>query len=188
MNKKQLLLLSIFFITLSVNSQVRYRLFDYYQGYIVKLDGTKEFGYIQHLDESDRYVKVIFRKTRKAKKQKFKPKTLKAYHVADVTYHSVKFKEVIMKAHKFLILESEGCINKYSMRQYDNGEWQTTMVFSKDGKAVSASMFLLKFAKKMSEFVKDDENLADKVRNKEKGYRLLGIENIINEYNDNCNN
>ena len=47
-----------------------------------------------------------------------------------------------------------------------------------------ALKFLLKFAKNMSEYVKDDVELAQKIANKTEGYKNINIEAIIREYND----
>jgi hypothetical protein len=42
------------------------------------------------------------------------------------------------------------------------------------------------YADKMADLVKDDQELAAKIKNKEKGYSLLNIEAIVDEYNSNC--
>ena len=186
--RKFILLLLVVFFTNSLQSQTEYRLFSYYEGYVIKKDGSKERGFIQYLDETDRYKKVIFRKTKKDKRQKFGVKDIKGYKVADVTYHAVEFKGPVFKNLNFLIVEAEGCINKYGMRKLEDGAWKGVIVYQKDGKAVSADVFALNFAKKMSEFIKDDKELATKVKNKEKGYRILAIDAIIEEYNTNCVN
>ena len=47
-----------------------------------------------------------------------------------------------------------------------------------------AFKFLLKFAKNMSEYVKDYVELAQKIANKTEGYKNINIEAIIREYND----
>ena len=43
--------------------------------------------------------------------------------------------------------------------------------------------FAIGFAKKMSAFVADDEELSKKVADKEKGYGMLQIDAIVDEYN-----
>lgn len=186
--RKIILLLLVVVLANNLQSQTKYKLFQYYEGYIIKKDGSKERGLIQYLDESDRYKKVIFRKTKKDKRQKFGVKDIKGYKVADVTYHAVQFKGPVFKNLNFLKVDAEGCINKYHMRKYEDGAWEGVIVYQKDGEAVSADVFVLNFAKKMSEFIKDDKELATKVQNKEKGYRILAIDAIIDEYNTNCAN
>ena len=48
--------------------------------------------------------------------------------------------------------------------------------------------FALKFASKMSEWISDDAVLSKKVADKEDGYGMLKILEIIAEYNENCKN
>jgi hypothetical protein len=43
--------------------------------------------------------------------------------------------------------------------------------------------FLLKFARNMADYVKDDVELAQKIANKTEGYKNINIEAIIREYN-----
>lgn len=163
-----------------------YKLFEFYEGYIIKKDGSRERGYIQYIDESDRYEKVVYRKELKGKKQRFKPKDIGGYKVADVVYHAVQYEDIPFKNSKFLILEKEGCLNQYYYRQLNDGAWSTEVIIKNDEKAVSTQKFILGFSKKMAEMIKDNTELAAKVSNKEKGYGLFHIDAIIDEYNENC--
>jgi hypothetical protein len=52
-----------------------------------------------------------------------------------------------------------------------------------NGDVVDVSSLLLGYAKKMSGYVKDYPELAAKITNKEKGYGLLNINNVVREYN-----
>lgn len=165
-----------------------YRLFDYYEGYIVKGDGEKVLGYIQYLDESDRYEKVIFRKDMQSKKEKYKVKDLTGYKVADTEYKSLEYEDVLFKGRNFLIVLDKGCINTYQMRKYDSEDrsWSTIMVVETKDRAVNYQKFGLNFSKSFSEFIQADDELAAKVRSGQKGYGLLNMEKIIEEYNQNC--
>jgi hypothetical protein len=51
------------------------------------------------------------------------------------------------------------------------------------GEVVDISSLLLGYVKKMSGYVKDYPELAAKITNKEKGYGLMNINNVIREYN-----
>lgn len=166
----------------------KYRLFEFYEGYIIHNDGTKERGYIQHLDESDRYEKVVFKTDLKAKKQKFKVGQIAGYKVADTEYRGVEYADVMFKGRKFLIIDELGCINTYHFRQYNSEDraWETITIFENDEGAINSQKFVLSFAKSMGELVKADAELAEKVRNKEKGYGLLNMYKIVDEYNANC--
>ncbi len=52
------------------------------------------------------------------------------------------------------------------------------------GDVVDLSSVLLGFPKKMSGYVEDFPELATKIKDKEKGYRMLNINSIVREYNE----
>jgi hypothetical protein len=52
-----------------------------------------------------------------------------------------------------------------------------------NGDVVDVSSLILGYAKKMSGYVKDYPELAAKITNKEKGYGVLNINNVVREYN-----
>ncbi|MDA9261945.1 hypothetical protein N9P38_01140, partial [Flavobacteriales bacterium] len=54
------------------------------------------------------------------------------------------------------------------------------------GEVKTMQSFALGYAKKMSAFIKDNKDLAAKVKGKKKGYRMLAIEAIFDEYNEAC--
>lgn len=190
MYRNTLFMIFMAFTLAGYSQEGNYRLFDYYEGYIVKGDGTKERGFIQYLDESDRYEKVVFKKTMDDKKEKFKVKDLAGYKVADTEYKSLEYEDVIFKGRNFLIVKDRGCINTYSMRKYDSEDrtWSTIFVLETEDRAVNYQKFALGFAKSFSEFLKDDAELSQKVRDGEKGYGLLRMDQIIAEYNERCKN
>jgi hypothetical protein len=177
----------IIFLTISAFAQGQdYKISQYYEGYIIKKDGTKERGYILYDDESVRYESVTFKKEQKGKKERFKPKDIAGYKVADKVYHTVQFQDIPFKNTKFLVLEKEGCLNMYSYRTLSEGAWSTVMILKNDEKAINTQNFIMGYADKMADLVKDDQELAAKIKNKEKGYSLLNIEAIVDEYNSNC--
>ncbi|MEE9348799.1 MAG: hypothetical protein V3U80_01990 [Flavobacteriaceae bacterium] len=185
---KKIITIAILFIAaLSMTAQHNYRLGQYYEGYIVNLDGEKVRGYLKYQDESQRYKKVIFKTDKKAKKQKFKPKQLKAYKVAGEVFHSVAYKDVLFKNIHFLLLSEEGCINTYSFGSFNSKqEWETKLVIAKGDEAYTGGTFLMGFSKKFSKFISENTALAKKVKNKEKGYKVLSILKIVKEYNAAC--
>lgn len=177
----------VIFLTICAFAQGQdYKISQYYEGYIIKTDGTKERGYILYDDESVRYEKVTFKKDLKGKKERFKPKDIAGYKVADQVFHTVQFQDIPFKNTKFLVLEKEGCLNQYSYRTYSDGAWSTAMILKNDDKAINTQNFIMGYAEKMAEMVKDDKELAAKIKGKEKGYSLLNIEAIVDEYNANC--
>lgn len=171
-----------------VNSfaQTNYKLFEFYEGYIIKNDGTKERGFIQYIDETERYEKVFFRTTMKDTKQKFSAKDIKGYKLADQIYHSVEYKGILGKEIRFLALESEGCISQYFFRQLSQGALQTQSILAKKDNAISTEIFITKYAQKMADFISDNPALSKKVADKEKGYGLLNLYGIVKEYNEQC--
>lgn len=104
------------------------------------------------------------------------------------------------------LVVQEGCITEYvwynraenhmimqqganeSDEDFMKRKYPPVTVYKKKGEedAYSVDQFGLKFAQKMSDFVSDNEELASKVRNKEKGYKMLNMLNIIDEYNAQC--
>lgn len=186
---KYLLLLTVLFTaTISHAQDQEYRIGTFYEGYIVNNDGERVRGYIQYLAESQRYEKVIFKEDKNGKKSKFTPKKIKGYKVAGVEYRSCNFKAVIMRDTKFLAVGKDGCMEMMSWRKYNNADraWEGEIVLRVNGEAVSTQTFVMGFAKRMSALIKDNEELYNKVKNKQKGYRLLSLEAIVDEYNEQC--
>lgn len=188
--KNSLLFTLLFLVcfTATKAQEADYVTYRFYEGYIIQADGTEKRGLIQYLPEPARYEKVIFKEGKKGKKKKYTPKNLKGYKVADVLYHAIQYEDVIFKGLKFLALEKDGCMKQYYHRKYnsDDQAWETISILVTKDRSVSTQTFLLKFADKMAELVKDQPELAAKVKNKEKGYRILGLYNIVDEYNANC--
>ena len=79
-------------------------------------------------------------------------------------------------------------MEELTWRQYDSSDqsWKGEIVLRVNGDAVSTQTFLMGFAKKMAILLKDNAELYKKVKNKEKGYRLLSLEAIVEEYNEQC--
>src|SRR5690554_5271769 len=158
---KNFLIILASFIYISGQAQdQKYRLFDFYEGYIITNDGVKERGFIQYLDESDRYEKVVFKKELKGKKQKFKFGGIQGYKVADTEYKAVEFADVMFKGRKFLIVDEINCISTYHFRQYnsDDQAWEAITVFENDEGAISYQKFGLSFAKQWPSWLKPTRN------------------------------
>jgi len=183
---RYLLVLFVLFLT-GVSSAQNYRINNFYEGYIIKKDGSRERGYILFTDDSKHFEQVTFKKDKKGKNERFKPKDIAGYKVADRVYHSVHYKDFPFNSNRFLLLETDGCLKKYSYKFYRDGAWASHTILKNDlDEAENIDTYLLDFAKKMSNMVRKDEALAQKISNKEKGYNLLAIDAIIDEYNANC--
>jgi hypothetical protein len=119
----------------------------------------------------------------------FKPDDIKEYKVADKLYRSIPYSGgLLAKPLRFNLVNKDGPIREYVFYHEDGGSGGSDMVFHKphdatNSKPVSLPDFGLGFAKKVSAYVGDYPELAKKVADKEKGYGMLKILDIIAEYN-----
>jgi hypothetical protein len=182
-----------------------YKYYSLYPGYVVTLTNDTIQGYIEHGDRTMNQDKAVYysdinnRKTKKV----YKPEDLKGYMVGDKVYRSIHWSGGLLeKPLKFNLLVQDGAITQYHFytkdegyvvqvrskdetdAEYDARICQTQMVFQKnDGKPFAETSLGLGFAKKMAEIVADYPELSTKVKNKEKGYGMLNLLTIIDEYN-----
>ena len=126
----------------------------------------------------------------------FLPKNVKYYELENNTkWFSTKF--TVLKAPEdnkrndketFLLVYINGPITVFNYNFYDsktNPPTNDTPEYLQlpNGEVIIASSLILGFKKKMAEMVKDYPELAAKITNKEKGYGILGIYDIVREYN-----
>lgn len=89
----------------------------------------------------------------------------------------------------FLLVYINGPISvfEYNFYEYDPADPSKNQAAEyiqfPNGKAVTAPNLLFGFKNKMSDYVKDYPELATKIRNKEKGYEVTNVYDIIKEYN-----
>jgi hypothetical protein len=175
-----------------------------YPGYIIKTKGDTIQGYIEAQPRaaknslgSSNQTRVVFFTDKENKKSKviYKPDSVKEYMVAEKIYKAIHYTGgLTSKPLGFVLRTNEGCISNfvwYNCKQYyvntNDCEWEGVELYQKgDDNPVEQSSFALNFAKKMSEYISDDADLSKKVLNKEKGYGLLKILDIIAEYNTWC--
>ncbi len=178
-------------------------------GYIITKKGEKIEGYLKRFLKIKSQRKVKFFKTLDDKPQVFKAKDLKAYQIANDYYESHPYEGLSGKTKVFLLRTVEGKIDlfEYYIRveddqgkeltlskkgnteislDFDGTKIQTELLAVKDEKdylKFASPKVMFSFKKIMSKYVSDYPELAKKIKNKEKGYRILGILKIINEYN-----
>ena len=180
-----------------------------YPGYIVDASGKKTEGYIKYQNRYTMQNEVLFYtdKDDKKSKQDLKTKDLKEYMVADKLYHCINYSGGLSgSAIRANLVVEDGCITQYvwynraenwaimqkganeTEEEFMERMYPSVMVFMKPGdeKPRSLDYFGMKFADKMSEYVGDNKELAKKVADKEKGYGMLNILPIIQEYNAAC--
>lgn len=183
-----------------------------YPGYIIENEGDTIQGYIKALNRcstggigksNQNWVEFYSSPTDRKPMDKFNPKKIKGYKIADKLYESISYSGGLLKAPNFNLVVNEGAIRTYewyatvdnfsSLRKqsgetweaYDARRYETSVIFAKDpSEPEASSSFALGFRKKMSKFVADNSALADKISNKEKGYGLIHIYDIIQEYNE----
>jgi len=186
-----------------------YRGGELYPGYIIDAAGKKTEGYIKYQNRYTMQNEVLFYtdKDDKKSKQDLKTKDLKEYKVADKLYHCINYSGgLVGSAVRANLVVQEGCITQYvwynraenwaimqkgateSEEEFMARMYPSVMVFMKAGDEQPRSLdyFGLGFPKKMSEYVSDNAELAKKVADKEKGYGMLKVLDIINEYNAAC--
>jgi len=139
---------------------------------------------------------------------KYKPKEIKAYQVGNRFYESMKYPfSFSIYPYNFILRKVDGPI-KYYVWYYNEDRaklmspdismaeltkafvfaedelWKEEFARKGDGELTKFDFkFLMKFAKNMSDYIKDDAELAQKVLNKTKGYQGIDIEKIVREYN-----
>lgn len=133
---------------------------------------------------------------------KYAPDDIKGYKIADKLYESIAYSGGLLKKPNFNLVVTEGKIRIYewystkddfsnirkqsgeSQKDFDLRRYNTNIILAKDGKdPIAHSSMLLKFSEKMAALVAEDKELATKVTNKEKGYKMLNLFGIIEEYN-----
>jgi len=183
-----------------------YKYRELYPGYIVK-DGEKIDGYIQYTNRKNLQSTVIFYtdKDDRKSKTKYKSKDLTEYKMADKVYHVIHYTGgLLSKPLGGNLLIADGCIKKYVYYSEDSevirknpGETQeefmarkypTTILYLKDGdeEPQSTSKLGMGFAKDVPVWLADQPELAEKVANKEKGYKFINMDAVVEEYNANC--
>ena len=158
-----------------------------YEGYVVKEDGSRVQGFIRYgtLEQNRGLCEFYTDKNNRKTRSKYKVKDIAGYKVGSEEYISVDFRSV-MKQRLFAKVESKGHIMVLAVAEPSSenpGTYEYVMGLKKgDEDAIGTARFV-RFAKQMSEYIADYEELATKVANKESGYRLLNMMTIIEEYN-----
>ncbi len=161
-----------------------------YPGYYVTNANDTINGYFLHGNQTSNQKKCIFYTNEMDRKatSEFKPDEIKSYKVADKLYRSINFSGGLMaKPLRFNLVTKDGGITEYVFYSED-GAATAEPVYHKandpeNNKPLQISYFALGFAKKVSEYVADYPALAAKVSGKEKGYGMLNLLAIFDEYN-----
>ncbi|MBL7748856.1 MAG: hypothetical protein JNM19_15570 [Chitinophagaceae bacterium] len=161
-----------------------------YPGFYVTNANDTVYGYFQHGTQAGNQKKCSFYTNEMDRKptSEFKPDDLKSYKVGDKLYRSINFSGGLNnKALRFNLVTKDGGITEYVFYSED-GSATPEPVFHKphdpnNNKPLQMGYFALGFAKKVAEYVSDYPALAAKVSGKEKGYGMLNLLAIFDEYN-----
>lgn len=161
-----------------------------YPGFYVTNANDTVFGYFEHGTQAGNQKKCSFYTNEMDKKpaKEFRPEDIKSYKVADKLYRSINFSGgLTAKPLRFNLVTKDGGITEYVFYSED-GAATAEPVFHKahdpeNNKPVQISYFGLGYAKKLSAYLADYPELANKVSGKEKGYGVLNLLAIIDEYN-----
>lgn len=178
-------------------------------GYIITNEGEKIEGYLKRFLKIKSQRKVKFFKTLEDKPVVYGPEDLKAYKIENDYYETHPYEGLSGKTKVFLLRTVDGKISlfDYYIRveddkgaemtlskkgnteislDFDGSKIQTEILAVKNGDdylKFASSKVIFSFKNIMSKYVSDYPELAKKIKDKEKGYRILSILNIVNEYN-----
>ena len=180
-------------------------------GFIVTLQGDTVKGYLLNINLWMNQHMTFFYKSPDdlAGRIKYKPKEIKAYQVGNRYYESMKYPfNYSIYPYNFILRKVDGPIRYYIWYFNENRAklmspdislsdltkaflfieddlWKDEFAKKGDGDFIKFDFkFLVKFAKNMSDYVKDDTELAQKILNKVRGYQNVDIEKIVREYNE----
>jgi hypothetical protein len=181
-------------------------------GFIITLQGDTVKGYLLNINLWLNQKMTFFYTypDDREGRVKYTPNEIRAYQVGPRYYESIKhpFTNSI-HSENFLLRKVDGSI-KYYVWYYDEDKsklmvwdnisladlgnaflfdeselWKEEFGKKKNEETIVPFdfKFLLKFARNMADYVKDDVELAQKIANKTEGYKNINIEAIIREYN-----
>lgn len=179
-------------------------------GYVITNKGEKIEGYLKRFLKIKSQRKVKFFKTLDDKPVVYEPNDLKAYKIENDYYETHPYEGLSGNTKVFLLRTVEGKISlfDYYIRveddkgaemtlskkgnteislDFDGSEIQTEILAVKDGNdylKFASSKVIFSFKGVMSKYVSDYPELAKKIKDKEKGYTILSILKIVNEYNE----
>jgi hypothetical protein len=200
--KKITAIAALFLFCLNVNAQdwsgKIYQNGTIYPGYYVSLTGDTVRGYFMHNNQvkSQSTCEYYKNETDRKPTETFGPEDINGYLVADKLYRSIHFSGgLLAKPMRFNLVTVDGgggittfiFYNEMWEREAD-GSVKSTVVYYKPNDKENAKPMMMQdfgvgFAKKMAAYVADDAELSTKVAGKEKGYGMLQIDKIIEEYN-----
>ena len=165
-----------------------------YEGWYVKNTGDTVKGFFRYGYKAENQKKCDFYELDPASGQKkfkesFKPEDIKSFMVGDKLYRSIHYSGGLMaKPLRFCLVTHDGPICEYVFYSEGTAAEDKTVYHKahdpNNNEPKELQYFGIGFAKKMAEYVSDYVELSKKIADKEKGYGMLKILDIIKEYND----
>jgi hypothetical protein len=191
---KNKLIVFAFLLAFLFESNAQDHLGRLHPGYVI--NNNQEFlnGFILMENKIDNQSRVKFytEDNIRTKPVTYKPEDIAGYKVADRIYDAIPFGDIRANKLNFVLRVGDGEIKTYLWYHNEKNvhkvihedKLESYMVLRKgDEKPVNIAKFIL-FAKNMSEYVKDHSDLSERIVKKEKGYGLLNLDKIIEEYNE----
>jgi hypothetical protein len=191
------------------NTDDSVKLFTIYPGYIVKNTGDTVRGFLMLKNKISNQGKVFFFDSPDSEDPvKYKPGDIRGYRVANRIYETMKYSpEYTTMRYCFLLRTLDGPVSLYKafyddkkrIKIDENDIWNSTIDFSFSESELKDQLlgcrkgqelqdfgsldYLMKFKKKMSEYLSDCPEIAKKISEKQQGYVWADIEKIMKEYN-----
>jgi len=176
-----------------------------YSGWIILKNGEKKEGFIEARDPVANQQSVHFYNSLDGDKEKYGPKELKEYQLGHLHYIVSPYSGGIVSKDQFILVqkEGEGALKScywYSVEvgqiirarganeteeQYFNAQYPSEMVYYREGlKPVEHKMLAFGFADKMAKLTEEVPEISKKIAQKEKGYKMINLFDIIKEFNE----
>lgn len=192
--KKIIMVALAIFSVCAINAQdwsgAVYKIGKKYPGYYVTNEGDTINGYFMHGTKVQNQLRCDFYKieTDPEPDEKFFPEDIKSYKVGDKLYRTINYSGGLLKKPlRFVLVVKDGAISQFTFYSEDLTNEEKTVFYKandpENPDPLELQYFGMGFAKRMSAFVADNEELSKKVADKEKGYGMLQIDAIIEEYN-----
>ena len=155
-----------------------------YPGTVVTLDGTVIEGYVYNNYRDKNQKQCVFYKEKDGRGEHvYKPDELKSYTIENTEYRSVNYDGTLKlgkPGRNFVFVAQKGAITTYGY--YSGSEQQIFWAKDNEGPVIGTDL-TFGFRKNINKLIGDNADLSGKVERKEKGYGMLNIIDIINEYN-----
>jgi hypothetical protein len=154
-----------------------------YPGNVVTLDGTIISGYVYNNNNEKNQKQCLFYKEKDGKGEHiYKPNELISYTIENTEYRSVNYDGTLRlgkPGRNFVFVAQPGAITTYAY--FGPGQ---QIFWAKGNEApVIGTDLTLGFKKNINKLIGDNAELSGKVERKEKGYGMMNIIDIVNEYN-----